>query len=160
MNRAQLLAKIDKAWTAFTDAVDGLPDEAMTAPGVVGDWSVKDILAHVTTWEEESLHHLPLILSGGRPPLYSVAYGGLDAFNALQHERRRDLPLDEVLRQLQETHRRLVDYVEAAPEDLLSRETRFRRRLRLDTYSHYPEHTRAILEWRERVRTPGRSSGD
>ena len=31
-----------------------------------------------------------------------------------------------------------------------TRETRFRRRLRLDTYSHYPKHARAIREWRER----------
>jgi hypothetical protein len=42
----------------------------------------------------------------------------------------------------------LVAYVRAAPEELYARETRFRRRLRLDTYGHYPLHTRAIREWR------------
>src|SRR5439155_22727255 len=31
------------------------------------DWSVRDILAHVATREEEALTHLPLILEGGRP---------------------------------------------------------------------------------------------
>jgi hypothetical protein len=36
----------------------------------MGEWSVKDILAHVTTWEEEALKYLPLILTGGRPPRY------------------------------------------------------------------------------------------
>jgi hypothetical protein len=35
-----------------------------------------------------------------------------------------------------------------APEALFVTETPFRRRLRLDTYSHYPIHARAIREWR------------
>jgi len=49
-----------------------------------------------------------------------------------------------VRRQLDETHRRLIDFIQRAPEDQLSRETLFRRRLRLDTYAHYPQHAEAI----------------
>jgi hypothetical protein len=37
----------------------------MMEPGVTGAWSVRDTLAHVTSWEEEALKHLPLILKGG-----------------------------------------------------------------------------------------------
>jgi hypothetical protein len=55
-----------------------------------------------------------------------------------------------VLEQLDETHHRLIDYIQSVPEEQFTQETRFRRRLRLDTYSHYPEHTKAILEWRKR----------
>jgi len=36
------------------------------------------------------------------------------------------------------------------PDAQLACETRYRRRLRLDTYSHYPKHTQAILRWRAR----------
>ena len=39
----------------------------MLEPGVTGAWSVKDILAHVTTWEGEALKHLPLVLRGEKP---------------------------------------------------------------------------------------------
>ena len=113
------------------------------------NWSVKDILAHVTTWEEEALKYLPLILTGGKPPRY-IRYGGIDAFNAQMAEQKRGLSLSGVQRQLNETHRRLLDYLQSVPEEHIARETRFRRRLRLDTYSHYPEHARAIREWRER----------
>jgi len=128
----------------------GLSDSQLTEPGVTGRWSVKDILAHVTTWEEEALQHLPLILEGGRPPRYSIRYGGIDAFNAQMTEQKRGLLLSDVMRQLEDTHRRLIAYVQSAPEEQFTRETRFRRRLRLDTYSHYPKHARAIREWRER----------
>jgi hypothetical protein len=150
MDKQQLLKQLDRAWAAIKESYAGLSDSQMTEPGVTDDWSVKDILAHVTTWEEEALKYLPLIIEGGRPPRYSVKYGGIDAFNAQMTEQKRSLSLSEVLRQLDETHRRLIDYVQNAPEAQFTRETRFRRRLRLDTYSHYPGHTQMIREWRER----------
>lgn len=114
------------------------------------NWSVKDILAHVTTWEEEALKYLPLILAEGKPPRY-IQFGGIDAFNAQMAEQKRDMTLSDVQRQLDETHRQLIDYLQSLPEEHFTRETRFRHRLRLDTYSHYPLHARAIQEWRERL---------
>ena len=47
-------------------------------------------------------------------------------------------------------HGRLIEYVREAPAELLIRETRFRRRLRLDTWGHYPKHAAAIRAWRDR----------
>ena len=151
MDRQQLLKKLDRAWEAIKESYAGLPDAQLTQPGVMGDWSVKDILAHVTTWEQESLKYLPLIIQGGRPPRYSTKYGGIDAFNAQMREQKRGLSLADVLRQLDETHRRLIDYVQSAPEEQIRQETRFRRRLRFDTYRHYREHASVIWEWRERT---------
>lgn len=149
MTREQLLSRLDTAWAAFQASYTGLSSSRLTEPGVVGDWSVKDVIAHVTWWEEEALRHLPLILAGGRPPRYSVTYGGIDAFNALMAERKRDVPLSDVLTQQNDTHQRLIDFIQSVSEDQFIRETRFRRRLRLDTYSHYPIHTNAIREWRQ-----------
>ena len=150
MTRIQLLKRLDTAWRALAQSYAGLPDAQLLEPGVTGDWSVKDIIAHVTWWEEEALTHLPLVLAGGRPPRYSVTHGGIDAFNATMTARRKDLSLAAVLRQRDEVHRRLVALIERAPEGQLTRETRFRRRLRLDTYGHYPKHAQAIRSWRER----------
>ncbi|HEY4388867.1 MAG TPA: DinB family protein [Ktedonobacteraceae bacterium] len=149
MEKQQLLKQLEKAWTAIKKSYAGLSDSQMMEPGVMGNWSVKDILAHVTTWEEEALKYLPLIITGGRPPRYSQS-GGIDAFNAQMTEQKRGLALSDVLRQLDDTHRRLIDYIQSVPEEHFTQETRFRHRLRLDTYSHYPKHARAIQEWRER----------
>ena len=149
MDRQQLLTRLETAWAAFKDSFADLPDARLTEPGVTGDWSVKDILAHVSIWEDEAIKHLPHIIAGGRPPRYSVTYGGIDAFNARMVEQRRALSLPDVLRQLDETHQRLIEVVQQMPEEQITRETRARRRLRLDTYSHYPIHTKAIQEWRD-----------
>jgi hypothetical protein len=150
----KLLKRLETAWMAFTASYADLPDAQLMEPGVTGDWSVKDILAHVTTWEDEALKHLPLIIEGGGPPRYAAAYGGIDAFNARMSEQKRDLSLADVRRQLDDTHRRLIAFIENAPASQLTSETRAGRRLRLDTYGHYPIHTRMIQEWREQ-RRPG-----
>ena len=94
----RLLKRLDRAWVAFGESYAGLSDVQLMEPGVTGAWSVRDILAHVTTWEEEALTHLPLILKGGTPPRYSVRYGGIDAFNARMAEQKRSLALSEVRR--------------------------------------------------------------
>jgi hypothetical protein len=148
VDRQQLLQRLDKAWGVFKESYAGLSASQLLEPGVAGAWSVRDILAHVTTWEEEALKHLPLILKGGKPPRYSVRYGGINAFNAQMTEQKRSLSLPEVLRQLDETHRRLIELIQSAPDEQFIDETRFRHRLRLDTYSHYPKHAEAIRKWR------------
>ncbi len=150
MNRVKVLLRLAAAWEALLDSYAGLSEAELLEPGVTGAWSVRDIIAHVTWWEEEALTHLPLVLAGGRPPRYSVTYGGIDAFNARMTEQRKDLSLAEVLRRRDDVHRRLLAYLENVPEDQLGNEMRVRRRLRLDTYGHYPKHARAIRAWRER----------
>ncbi|MFC2065396.1 DinB family protein [Chloroflexota bacterium] len=148
MKKEQLIHKIEKAWEAFQTSTEGLSEREMLTPGVIGEWSVCDIIAHVTVWEEEALKALPIILAGERLPRYSDLYGGIDAFNAQMTEKNRSLSLEEVLRRRDETHQRLLTYVRSAPQEHITTESRFRRRLRYDSYSHYPEHTEAILKWR------------
>ena len=151
MDRRQLLKRVDKAWETFNESYAGLSDAELMEAGVTGAWSVRDILAHVTTWEEEALKHLPLILKGGTPPRYSVMYGGIDAFNARTTEEKRNRSLSEVREQLAATHGCLIELIRSAPEHQLIGETRFRRRLRLDAYGHYPIHAEAIRQWRQRT---------
>ena len=153
MNRVQLLTRIEEPWSALQAAYGGLSEAEMLAPGVTGTWSVRDIVAHVTSWEEEALTHLPVVLAGGRPPRYSVTHGGIDAFNAQTTQRNRERPLSEVLRRRDDTHRRLLAFVQGAPEETFATDTRFRRRLRLDTYGHYAIHAKAIRKWRTAAQT-------
>jgi uncharacterized protein (TIGR03083 family) len=151
MKKQQLLDKLERAWTGLRQSYAGLSDAQLTQPGVTDGWSVKDILAHISTWEQEALKYMPLILQGVRPPRYFDLYGGIDAFNAQMTAENKKLTLSDVLQQLEDSHRQLVAAILAAPEDQFTTETPFRRRVRLDTYSHYPIHARDIRAWRERL---------
>jgi hypothetical protein len=146
--RQKLIRRLDHAWCEFLNSYDGLSQTDLLTPGVTGQWSVKDIIAHVTTWEEEALRHLPLILQGGRPPKYLVKYGGIDAFNAQATASKKDLPILDVLRQQDRFHQELINLIEGVSEEHLGIKTRFAIRLRLDTYGHYRKHAAAIKKWR------------
>ena len=87
---AQLVARLDSDWQAFLDSFEGLPESALSEPGVVGPWSIRDVMGHVTTWEQEALDKLPIVLAHERGPGYS-SYGGNKAFNAQKVAENRDL---------------------------------------------------------------------
>ena len=130
------------------DSFSGLQDSALIEPGAVGHWSVRDLLGHIATWEEEALKALPVILEGKTLPRYA-SYGGIDAFNAREQDRKRGITLAELKRDLSATHERLSAYLASVPEAAYAQEGRFLRRLRQDTYGHYREHTEQVVRWRK-----------
>ena len=144
MDRNDLLRRVDRRWQTFLQSISGLHESAMLESGVVGAWSIKDLIGHVTTWEEETLAVLPVVVDGAPMP----RYGDIDAFNSRESARKSQLPLEVLQQQLYDTHRRLLEFLSGVNERHFATETRFRKRLRLDTYGHYREHTEHIAAWR------------
>lgn len=142
----RLVLRLEKAWSELRDSYAGLTESELTVPGAAGEWTIKDIVAHVTTWEGEALEHLPTIMRGGRPPRYA-SQGGIDAFNARTAGQKANLSLTTVFQQRDDTHRRLVEFVRSIPSADVAN-PRFVRRLRLDTFGHYRLHAAAIRVWR------------
>jgi hypothetical protein len=151
LNKKQVLNRLEIHWAEFNASFSGLTEAQMLVPGITSAWSVKDIIAHVSTWEEEALKNLPLILQNQKLPRYKNQYGGLDAFNAQMTDMKRSFSLSNILKQSDTIHRQLTAFLNSVPEDMFISETRFRHRLRLDTYSHYLIHAKAIREWRENL---------
>lgn len=144
------MGRLTGEWEAFQKSFGDLPSDVLLEPGVVERWSIRDLLSHITTWEEEALKALPVILRGKPLRRYSTLYGGIDAFNAQTHERKRGYPLDRVLQELAGTHRRLLAFVENVSDSAFAVENRLLRRLRQDTYAHYREHAAHISAWRKK----------
>jgi len=147
MKRERLFGLLEGEWTGLMESFSGLPDRALNQPGAVGHWSVRDLLGHIATWEEEALIALPVI-SEGRPLPRYASYGGIDAFNAREQDRKRGITLAELKRELAATHERLTAYLASVPETAYAQEGRFLRRLRQDTYGHYREHAAQVVQWR------------
>ncbi len=66
-----LLARVQWEWSAFQDSIESLTEADHLLTGVVGDWSVRDLLVHIASWEGEALKAIPIILEGNRLPGYS-----------------------------------------------------------------------------------------
>jgi uncharacterized protein (TIGR03083 family) len=99
--------------------IDGFPDSDWTTPGACGVWSVKDILAHLASYEHVLVDVLNTFLGGG-PTLYLARWGEPGGgFNDAEVEARRAKTVAEVLAEFNDTHARTMELVaRIAPETL------------------------------------------
>lgn len=143
---------IERVRAAHAELVAALerftPDE-MTLPGVNGEWSIKDMLAHVTWWEQ----HLLRRLRSGHDDMYDgvtdAAEGRrrTDEANARVFAEHHHRPLADVLAEFHASFAETLAYLEAMPEDELARDE-IAEPVGFDTYGHYLEHTRMLQDWR------------
>ncbi|MSQ40488.1 MAG: ClbS/DfsB family four-helix bundle protein [Dehalococcoidia bacterium] len=140
-----LLRDLVAEWERLLESLKGLSDEHLQAPNVVGVWSLKDLLGHITSWEEEALQMVQEKLAGGEPNFYPYI---VDERNAQQVERKRSIPLQEVHAAFHETHQRLMELTSQLPEDVFLEMTPVRLALEADCWGHYVEHRRQVDAWR------------
>ena len=155
MNKTELLDTMrDRraAWDALISQADG---ERMTQPGVAGDWSVKDIVSHVTWAESETAQLLQPRDSVGSQ-LWELPE---DERNSVVFELNRDRPLQDVLTESAEVFRQLLDAVQALSQEDLNDPVRFQdmplsgipwRIVVANSFAHYYQHMPAIRAWLER----------
>lgn len=83
----------------------------------LGVWSVKDLLAHLVGWDLANLRAVQEILAGELPSFYAHYDRDWKTFNArLVAEHRKD-DFTELLQSVQESHRRLVNFLETVPPE-------------------------------------------
>ncbi|HLX38880.1 MAG TPA: maleylpyruvate isomerase N-terminal domain-containing protein, partial [Ktedonobacteraceae bacterium] len=56
--KTQLLQLIQKEHDTLDTLLCSLSEEQMVHPDIADDWSVKDILAHLTWWEQETISEI------------------------------------------------------------------------------------------------------
>lgn len=152
MNKQELLSKIEAAhseWQSFLGQVD---QARLDEPGVTGDWSVKDLLAHLSSWQQRVLDRMDADKTG-----VPVEFAGrdLEEINVALYERNRDRPLDTVLSEAKETYSRFMERVRGLSEQQLfepghfsfTKENPVYDWIAGDTFEHYDEHSATIREW-------------
>jgi hypothetical protein len=76
-----------------------LSEEELSRPATIGDWSAKDLLSHVTFWEELAIEAADACRTGCRPVVEGIFDGGSEALDAAHAENQRrtaDLATEEV----------------------------------------------------------------
>ncbi len=144
-DRQHILCAVSSAWGDLKRAIALVPQDDVDVPGVVGPWSVKDLIGHVATWDREALRALRRYLDD-RDTNALVTWSGVDDFNAREADRNRNITLAELYDALEESHLRLVELISGLAEVDVGR-SEVGTRIRVDAYGHYAEHTEQILLW-------------
>jgi uncharacterized protein (TIGR03083 family) len=120
-SKPDLLAAIEKERTALETYLDTLSPEQMTVPSIVGEWSVKDVLAHLIEWEQMVLSWHAAGLRGEIPelPAPGFKWNQTPALNQQIFEKHKDRSLADVLAQFETSHREILGVIQGLSNEVL-----------------------------------------
>ncbi len=140
---AELLAQIGQSWSELMRTLQALTTDQLATVRDAQDWSAKDHLAHITTWEQSLL---ALLQGRNRDEAIGLSEAehdlpDIDAVNAIVARRNRERTLADVLAAMERSHQEVVTAIAAlSDEDLFK------------PYSHYqpddpPADDRPVIGW-------------
>ena len=118
MTRDELLQQLEHTRNELNALLEGVPADALIRPGAYGNWSVKDVLVHISRWEAEIIKVLFQAQQGGKPQseIFNPEYLKV---NDLWHQEAKDRPLERVLEDFSSVHTQLVRRLKDFPEKAL-----------------------------------------
>ncbi len=154
ITKAELLERIRAARRDLEAVLMDIPEEQMLQPGVMGDWSVKDILAHLVSWEKSMVRWITQAVEGETPEIPQTDEE-IDQLNARFYLENRDRPLGEVLADFHRSYQAALARVATTSErDLIDPQRfPFRQGRPLwynaagNTWWHYEEHAESLRSW-------------
>lgn len=90
-------------------AIDGFPEASLDAPGACGTWSVKDIIAHLASYEEVLIDILSGFLGSHPTPSLDRYIELGERFNDVEVEKRRGKTARELLDEFNEAHAKVME---------------------------------------------------
>ena len=151
MSRTQdLLAELAAEHDAFVTALEAVDLELVTAPGVVEDWSVRDLVVHVAFWAEHATDALRLATEG-RGDEFAYDTSQTDAMNARLLEESRLTTPDAAVEREERAYEGLAAAISALDPSLLDvrlgNGDTVAEVIGYDGPEHYREHTAHLRAW-------------
>ena len=121
-HQQMLIISLERARDSLLTAIEGL-DESTAATGapVLGDWTLKDVMAHVVSWGDELRLEIREILTDPTPQ-YSYLISSdrdYDEWNQSQVAARKSSSLPEILDELERDYQETLDLIKRlAPDEL------------------------------------------
>jgi hypothetical protein len=116
--KAQLLTESQQEYNALESFLAALTSEQMVQPGALGEWSPKDVLAHLYAWQQMFFRWYEAGMRGETPhtPAEGYKWSQLPALNQQIYEQYKNWPLEKVFEAFRASHRRTVELIQALPD--------------------------------------------
>ncbi len=141
--------------------IDGFPESAWDTPGACGVWSVKDIIAHLASYEQVLVDVLTSFGGNDPTPVLNRFLKLGSRFNDTEVSSRKEKTMKEVLGEFNDTHAQVISMAAQLPPETL-RQTGtlpwYGAVYALDDflvyayYGHKREHSAQIAAFRDRPR--------
>lgn len=123
-NKKQLLEDIETEGKALEQLLASLSPAQMTQPGIVGEWSVKDVLAHLLEWQCMVLKWHTAGVQGKVIPIPAegLNWAQIPQLNQRIYETYRDTSLADIQKQFKASHKKTLSTIQSlSDEELFTR---------------------------------------
>ncbi|HEY6408732.1 MAG TPA: DinB family protein [Ktedonobacteraceae bacterium] len=96
-------------------SIDGFPEANWETSGACGIWSVKDIIAHLTSYEHVLVEVLSTFLGGSSTPHLAKYTEPGGQFNDAEVDARKEKTIKEVLAEFNDTHAQVMTMLAKIP---------------------------------------------
>jgi hypothetical protein len=158
MNKTELIAWLRGEQQQWLDLLNQFDDAELEMPGVNGDWSLKDLVAHLTTWHRDHILCLGAAVKNTpiADPPWPLEISNTDDINAWIFSQSSRRKLKDVLDENEQVFEALIEIVENFPEDIQVEIVKDHRVVRFGEqqfsvgyfFDHFHEdHETQIREW-------------
>ena len=121
MQKSELLHWLQEEYQQWEAFLDQIGPARMEQPGVNGDWSIKDIVAHLAGWQPRLIARLQAAQRGeAEPPLPWPAHLQTDdEVNAWIYAANHGRSVRKVLDESHQLFRQFLAVIEGLPDDIL-----------------------------------------
>jgi len=118
-NKEELLKDIHTEWEALDKFLASLTPEQMTQPGVIGDWSPKDVLAHLAEWQQMCMGWFNSGFGGETPhlPAEGFKWSQMPALNRKIFAEYQGLSLEKVNKFFRASHTQILEIIQSLSND-------------------------------------------
>ena len=158
MNKETILTALEDSREDFLEAIEGCSDEILLQPGVVGEWSIKDILVHLTRWEAELVKLLWQARQAKSPSTAHFSEVEVDEMNDRWYQESRTRSLEVTLEDFHGVRNQTIHRVEEFNDKDLTdpkrypwlKDTPLWQWIAGDSFEHEAEHAAQIRDWRQK----------
>lgn len=125
--KADVLARFEAGRAGWNALLAEVGEGRMEQPGPMGEWTFKDLVAHLTGWRERTILRLEAAArnEAPQPPPWPATLTDDDEINTWIYEQSRDRPLRDVLADSERSIDRLMAAIAALPEEDMTTRGRF-----------------------------------
>lgn len=108
------LRRLAEAKERLTTSIAGLDETTLCQEPVVGDWTIKDLLGHIVSWNEEFRANIAMILQGEHPG-YDHEISGEDNFREWNRQwitKKRSFSLVQIMTEVERDYQEAVKLIE------------------------------------------------
>jgi uncharacterized damage-inducible protein DinB len=122
ITKDQLFEELAQDRQKTLDCIQGLSEAQLSQKGVIDEWSIKEVLAHIAAWEEVLAKNLPERLkTGAYPADFQMIDGDNDDWNARETARREHFTAQEQLDELRRNREAILQIVQGLDDATFQR---------------------------------------